>query len=100
MNKKTIAIIVALLLVVLAIFGITKFTGKEGNTEGESVVITHELGETTVNKNPKRIFIVAPAGITAIHLYIGFLLNALSSSEEEASPSISTNPPIGNNLIL
>ncbi len=57
MNKKTIAIIVALLLVVLAIFGITKFTGKEGNTEGESVVITHELGETTVNKNPKRIVV-------------------------------------------
>lgn len=57
MNKKTIAIIVALLLVVLAIFGITKFTGKEGSTEGESVVITHELGETTVNKNPKRIVV-------------------------------------------
>ena len=57
MNKKTIILIVALLVIVLGVFGITKFAGKEGNSEGESVVITHELGETTVNKNPKRVIV-------------------------------------------
>ena len=57
MKKKTIILIVALLVIVLGVFGITKFAGKEGNSEGESVVITHELGETTVNKNPKRVIV-------------------------------------------
>ena len=57
MKKKTIISIVVLLLVVLGIFGITKFVGSEGKSEGETVVITHELGETTVNKNPKRIVV-------------------------------------------
>ena len=51
MKKKTIISIAVLLVVVLGIFGITKFVGEEGNSEGETVVVTHELGETTVNKN-------------------------------------------------
>lgn len=57
MKKKTIISIVVLLLVVLGIFGITKFAGTERNSEGETVVVTHELGETTVNKNLKRIVV-------------------------------------------
>ncbi|CAM2077032.1 MULTISPECIES: siderophore ABC transporter substrate-binding protein [Clostridium] len=57
MKKKTIISIVVLLVVVLGIFGITKFAGAEGNNEGETIVVTHELGETTVNKNPKRIVV-------------------------------------------
>ena len=57
MKKKTIISIVVLVVVVLGIFGITKFIGAEGNSEGETVVVTHELGETTVNKNPKRIVV-------------------------------------------
>ena len=42
MKKKTILSIVALLIVVLAIFGITKFVGAEGKGEGETVVVTHD----------------------------------------------------------
>lgn len=57
MNKKTIISIVVLLVVVLGVFGITKFVGSEGNGEGETIVVTHQLGETTVNKNPKRIVV-------------------------------------------
>ena len=57
MKKKTIISIVVLLVVVLGIFGITKFAGAEGNGEGETLVVTHELGETTVNKNPKRVVV-------------------------------------------
>ena len=57
MKKKTILSIVALLIVVLAIFGITKFVGAEGKGEGETVVVTHDSGETTVNKNSKRIVV-------------------------------------------
>lgn len=57
MKKKTITSIVVLLVVVLGIFGITKFAGAEGNGEGETLVVTHELGETTVNKNPKRVVV-------------------------------------------
>lgn len=57
MKKKTILSIVALLIVVLAIFGITKFVGAEGKGGGETVVVTHDSGETTVNKNSKRIVV-------------------------------------------
>ena len=57
MKKKTILSIVVLLVIVLGVFGITKFVGAEGNGEGETIVITHESGETTVNKNPKRIVV-------------------------------------------
>lgn len=57
MKKKTIISIAVLLVVVLGIFGVTKFVGEEGNSEGETVVVTHELGETKVNKNPKRIVV-------------------------------------------
>ena len=57
MKKKTIISIVVLLVVVLGIFGITKFAGAEGNGEGETLVVTYELGETTVNKNPKRVVV-------------------------------------------
>ena len=57
MKKKTIISIVVLLVVVLGIFGITKFAGAEGNGEGETLVVTHELGETTVNKNPKKVVV-------------------------------------------
>ena len=41
MKKKTILSIVALLIVILAIFGIIKFVGSEGKGEGETVVVTH-----------------------------------------------------------
>ena len=41
----------------MEIFGITKLAGAEGNSEGETLVVTHELGETTVNKNPKRVVV-------------------------------------------
>ena len=57
MKKKTIISMVILLVVVLGIFGITKFAGVGGNSEGETVVVTHELGETTINKNPKKIVV-------------------------------------------
>ena len=57
MKKKTIISIVVLLVVVLGVFGITKFAGAEGNGEGETLVVTHELGETTVNKNPKKVVV-------------------------------------------
>lgn len=57
MKKKTILSIVVLLVIVLGIFGITKFVGAEGNAEGETLVVTHESGETTVNKNPKRVVV-------------------------------------------
>ena len=57
MKKKTIISMVILLVVVLGIFGITKFARVGGNSEGETVVVTHELGETTVNKNPKKIVV-------------------------------------------
>ena len=57
MKKKTIISILVLLIVVLGIFGITKFTGAEGNSQGETVLVNHELGETTVNKNPKRVVV-------------------------------------------
>lgn len=57
MKKKTIISIVILLVVTLGIFGITKFVGSEGTGEGETIVVTHELGETTVNKNPKRVVV-------------------------------------------
>ena len=57
MKKKTILSIVALLIVILAIFGIIKFVGSEGKGEGETVVVTHYSGETTVNKNSKRIVV-------------------------------------------
>lgn len=57
MKKKTIVSIVILLVVVLGIFGITKFAGAEGKDEGETLVVSHELGETTVNKNPKRVVV-------------------------------------------
>ena len=57
MKKKTILSIVALLIVFLAIFGITKFVGAEGKGGGETVVVTHDSGETTVNKNSKRIVV-------------------------------------------
>ncbi len=57
MKKKTIISMVILLVVVLGIFGITKFAGVGENSEGETVVVTHELGETTINKNPKKIVV-------------------------------------------
>ena len=57
MKKKTLLSIVVLLVIVLGIFGITKFVGAEGNAEGETLVVTHESGETTVNKNPKRVVV-------------------------------------------
>ena len=57
MKKKTILSILGLLILVLAIFGVTKFMGTEKKAEGESVVITHNSGETKVNKNPKRIVV-------------------------------------------
>ena len=57
MKKKTGLLILLLLVVVLGAFAFTKFAGAEGVKEGESLVVTHELGETTVNKNPKRIVV-------------------------------------------
>lgn len=57
MKKKTIISILVLLVVVLGIFGITKFVGAEGNNEGEKVLVSHELGQTSVNKNPKKIVV-------------------------------------------
>ena len=57
MKKKTGLLILVLLVVVLGAFAFTKFAGAEGNKEGETIVVTHELGETTVNKNPKRIVV-------------------------------------------
>lgn len=57
MNKKTLISIIVLLVVVLGVFGITKFVGAENKGEGETIVITHDLGETTVSKNPKRIVV-------------------------------------------
>lgn len=49
MKKKTILSIVVLLVIVLGIFGITKFVGAEGNAEGETLVVTHESGETILS---------------------------------------------------
>lgn len=57
MNKKTILSIVVLLVVVLGIFGITKFTGAENKGSGETIVVTHESGETEVTTNPKKIVV-------------------------------------------
>lgn len=57
MKKKTILSILGLLILVLAIFSVTKFMGTEKKAEGESVVITHNSGETKVNKNPKKIVV-------------------------------------------
>lgn len=57
MKKKTILSIVILLVIVLGVFGVTKFVGAEGNSEGETIVITHESGETPVNKNPKKVVV-------------------------------------------
>ena len=67
MKKKTILSIVVLLVIVLGIFGITKFVGAEGNAEGETLVVTHESGETTVNKTKK----------TFIHFFIYFTSSLL-----------------------
>ena len=57
MKKKTIISIVVLLVVVFGVFVITKFAGAEGNSGEETRVVSHELGETTVNKNPKRVVV-------------------------------------------
>ena len=57
MKKKTIISIVVLLVVVFGVFVITKFAGAEGNSGEETLVVSHELGETTVNKNPKRVVV-------------------------------------------
>lgn len=57
MKKKTIILMLVLIVVVLGAFGITKFAGAEKNGEGEKLVVTHELGETTVNKNPKKVVV-------------------------------------------
>ena len=57
MKKKTIISIVVLLVVVFGVFVITKFAGAEGNIGEETLVVSHELGETTVNKNPKRVVV-------------------------------------------
>ena len=57
MKKKTGLLILLLLVVVLGAVAFTKFAGAEGVKEGESLVVTHELGETTLNKNPKRIVV-------------------------------------------
>lgn len=57
MKKKTIISMVVLLVVVFGVFVITKFAGAEGNSGEETLVVSHELGETTVNKNPKRVVV-------------------------------------------
>lgn len=57
MKKKTIISIVVLVVVVFGVFVITKFAGAEGNSGEETLVVSHELGETTVNKNPKRVVV-------------------------------------------
>lgn len=57
MKKKTIVSIAILLVIVLGIFSVTKFVGSNHSGEGETVIVNHELGETTVNKNPKRIVV-------------------------------------------
>ncbi|EKY25094.1 siderophore ABC transporter substrate-binding protein [Clostridium celatum] len=57
MSKKTILSIVVLLVVVLGVFGVTKFVGAENKGAGESIVVSHELGETTVTTNPSRIVV-------------------------------------------
>ena len=57
MKKKTILSIVLLLVVALGVFGVTKFAGAEKQKEGETIVVTHQSGETTVTTNPKRIVV-------------------------------------------
>ena len=48
MKKKTIISIVVLLVVVFGVFVITKFAGAEGNSGEETLVVSHELGETVI----------------------------------------------------
>ena len=53
MKKKTIISIVVLLVVVFGVFVITKFAGAEGNSEGETLVVTMNLVKQLLIKTLK-----------------------------------------------
>lgn len=57
MSKKTLIIMGSLIVAVLAVFGITKYTGTSGVKEGETITITHDLGEIEVKVNPERVVV-------------------------------------------
>ncbi|MBU5484669.1 siderophore ABC transporter substrate-binding protein [Clostridium sp. MSJ-11] len=61
MNKKVSMMITILIVAVIAAFGFTKLKGNNSNDAenkaGGELKITHELGETTLNKNPKKVVV-------------------------------------------
>ncbi len=57
MSKKTILVAVGLIVVVLGVFSITKFTGNKNDDSKETIAVSHELGETSVIKNPQKVVV-------------------------------------------
>lgn len=57
MSKKTIFIAVGLIVIILGIFSITKFTGNKDGDSKETIAISHKLGETNVVKNPEKVVV-------------------------------------------
>lgn len=55
MSKKKISIILVLIAIVLAVFGISKFEGGNSSKEGEKILVEHELGTTEVPVNPQKV---------------------------------------------
>ena len=57
MSKKKIGIIIALVAIVLVVFGINKFQGALISAEGEKITVTHDLGTVDVPVNPERVVV-------------------------------------------
>ncbi|MBN1066265.1 siderophore ABC transporter substrate-binding protein [Clostridium botulinum] len=56
-SKKTIIIVVAIIVGLFGIVEATKFAGKGSNDNNDNITITHKLGETEVSKNPERVVV-------------------------------------------
>ncbi|GAA0720888.1 siderophore ABC transporter substrate-binding protein [Clostridium malenominatum] len=57
MNKKVSMMITILIIAAISAFGLVKFKESNSNKGSGELTITHELGETILNKNPKKVVV-------------------------------------------
>lgn len=57
MSKKAIISIIVIIAVVFGVYGFTKFSGNGGSSEGETITVTHKLGEAKVKKSPSKVVV-------------------------------------------